>query len=379
VFWTKEVNFPKWGVITTSRVVEDMVMLLKDRGIDDITIGEGTVLFNPKDKDTVAHAFESLGYNALKKRYGVKLLNVFEGRFEKTDLGDGVELSFNADILHSDLVVDLPVLKTHAQTVISLAIKNLKGTIDIPSRKKCHSPDPAKDLNFMISKLADKMPPIFTLIDGIYSNERGPSFDGKLRRSNILIASNDILSADFVGTKVLGYEPAEIPHLVHAANFRRRPLDLSDMEIIGESLDNVTSRHEYSFPYNESQTLPLPMEPGINGVILTALAYAWKKKPWDDVEVLSGKTMTPTPGMKKTILLGKCMYQANKNHPDIREMIAVKGCPPNPKDIVSAFHQAGIELNPSLFENIEKLPGALMDRYKNKPEFDEGFFRIGNA
>jgi len=78
VFWTKEVNFPKWGVITTSRVVEDMVMLLKERGIDDITIGEGTVLFNPKDKDTVAHAFESLGYNALKKRYGVRLLNIFE-------------------------------------------------------------------------------------------------------------------------------------------------------------------------------------------------------------------------------------------------------------------------------------------------------------
>ena len=26
VFWTKATNFPKYGVITTSRVVEDMVM-----------------------------------------------------------------------------------------------------------------------------------------------------------------------------------------------------------------------------------------------------------------------------------------------------------------------------------------------------------------
>jgi uncharacterized protein (DUF362 family) len=34
VFWTKVVPFPKWGVITTSRVVEDMVALLKERGID---------------------------------------------------------------------------------------------------------------------------------------------------------------------------------------------------------------------------------------------------------------------------------------------------------------------------------------------------------
>jgi len=46
VFWTKEVLFPKWGVITTSRVVGDMVALLKERGIDDITIGEGMVSYH---------------------------------------------------------------------------------------------------------------------------------------------------------------------------------------------------------------------------------------------------------------------------------------------------------------------------------------------
>lgn len=29
VFWTRVVPFPKWGVITTTRVVEDMILLLK--------------------------------------------------------------------------------------------------------------------------------------------------------------------------------------------------------------------------------------------------------------------------------------------------------------------------------------------------------------
>jgi len=28
VFWTRATDFPKWGVITTSRVIEDMVILL---------------------------------------------------------------------------------------------------------------------------------------------------------------------------------------------------------------------------------------------------------------------------------------------------------------------------------------------------------------
>ena len=40
VFWTRAVAFPKWGVITTSRIVEDIIILLKEHGIDDITIGE---------------------------------------------------------------------------------------------------------------------------------------------------------------------------------------------------------------------------------------------------------------------------------------------------------------------------------------------------
>ena len=50
VFWTKEVPFPKWGVITTTRVVEDIIVLLKERGVTDIVVGEGTVTMNPKDQ-----------------------------------------------------------------------------------------------------------------------------------------------------------------------------------------------------------------------------------------------------------------------------------------------------------------------------------------
>ena len=91
VFWTRAVAFPKWGVITTSRIVEDTIILLKERGIHDITIGEGTVTMIPKDTATPAHAFETLGYGALKQKYGIKVINVFERPFETVDLGDGIE------------------------------------------------------------------------------------------------------------------------------------------------------------------------------------------------------------------------------------------------------------------------------------------------
>jgi uncharacterized protein (DUF362 family) len=396
VFWTKASPFPKWGVITTSRVIEDVVIYLKELGVDDITIGEGTVTMRPKDRETPAHAFETLGYGRLKQRYGVQYINVFERPFEKVELGDGVALNFNTDILHCDLVIDVPVLKTHAQTIVSLGIKNLKGTIDVSSRKKCHNADPDRDLHYMVSKLYKPLPPIFTLLDGIYTNERGPSIDGRIHRSNILVASADILSADLVGAKVLGYDPHEVPYLAHAVRDNGRAMDLSDIEIVGEELKDVSKRHKYSFPYNEQLTLPLPMEKlgikglsyrkydltmctycsGLNGAILTAIAMAWKGKAWDDVEVLTGKVMGPTAGNKKTVLLGKCMYRANKDHPNINEMIAVKGCPPSPEHIMKALHQAGIEVDPAFFENLDQLPGLVMQRYEGKPEFDEDLFKI---
>lgn len=396
VFWTKEVLFPKWGVITTSRVVEDMVILLKERGIDDITIGEGMVTLHPKDRETPSHAFESLGYNVLKKRYGIKPINVFERPFEKVDLGDQIVFNFNSDILHSDFVVNLPVLKTHAQAVVSLGIKNLKGMIDINSRKKSHSADPNKGLNYHLARLANRMPPMLVLLDGIYTNERGPSFDGRIRRSNIVIASSDILSADMVGAKVLGHDPANIPHLVYAAQNRQRALDFSDIEVAGEDMKAVSSYHEYDFPYNATETLPRTLEKigiqglsypkydltmctycsALNWIILTAIAQAWKGEPWNDVEILTGKIRKPTPGMKKTILMGKCMYDANRNHPDIQEMIPVKGCPPSPKAVTRALHQAGIEVNPYFLEHMDKAPALFMKKYEGKPEFEESFFSL---
>jgi uncharacterized protein (DUF362 family) len=397
VFWTRAVTFPKWGFITTSRVVEDMIILLKERGIDDITVGEGMVI-EPKDTETPAHAFETLGYGILKQRYGIKYLNIYERPFEKIDLGDGVKLNFNSDILNSDFVVDVPVMKCHTQTIVSLGIKNLKGMIDIPSRKKCHNMNPGKDLHFWVSKLADKMPPMFTLLDGIYTNERGPGFDGRMHRSNLLVASADLLSADMVGAKVLGYNPAQVPHLVHAAKHRNRSLDFSDIEVVGENIEDVAKFHEYDYQYSETDKgiMPVPLAKqgiegvyyrkydlslctycaGIYGLMLAAIRYAWKGDPWDKVEVLTGKAMQPTPGMEKTILVGKCIYQAHKDNPVIKEMIAVKGCPPKPKSLLKAFHQSGIEADPSLFENVDKLPGFFMSRYEGKPEFEETFFQV---
>jgi uncharacterized protein (DUF362 family)/Ni,Fe-hydrogenase III small subunit len=398
VFWTRAVPFPKWGVITTTRIVADMVVLLKEHGIDDITIGEGMVTLSPGDVETPAHAFETLGYGVLQRRFGVKCLNVFERPFRPVDLKDGFELRFNVDALASDFIVNLPVMKSHNQTVVSLGIKNLKGLIDIPSRKRCHSMQPGRDLHAWVARLADKLPPMFTLIDGIYTNERGPGFDGRVHRSNVLVASSDVLSADLVGAGILGHAPEKVPHLVHAARNRRRSTDMADIDVLGEKIEGLVRYHEYDFHYSETSDGIMPVAlakeglkgvfyrkydlsmctycSAVNGIMLSAIRRAWQGTPWDRVEVLTGKSMQPTPGMQKTILIGKCMYKAHKDNPAIRELIAVKGCPPQPQDLLNALRRAGIAVDAGLFEKMGELAGRFMSRYAGRPEFEEGHFGI---
>jgi len=399
VYWNAATNFPKWGVITSSRVIEDVVILLKERGIDDISIGEGIVTADIKDTETAADAFEKLGYNLLKERYGVKPINTFEHKFEKIDLGTGFNVNFNSDALAADVVIDIPVLKTHSQAVVTLGFKCLKGLINYASRKKFHSDDPVKDLHHNVAKLPNKLKKVLTIIDGIYTLERGPAIDGKPHRKNILVASSDILSADMVGAKLLGIDPTDVPHLVQAAKDRNRPMDLSDVEIVGERIEDLASHHEWDFIYNEAGDLPLPLErigvkglkyhkydstlctycSGINGTLLMIIKGAWqarKGKPFDEVEFLNGKLQEPTPGMNKTVLLGQCQYNKHKDHPDIKEMIPIRGCPPSVDDVRTAFSQIGIELPSGLFQNMNKGVGFLMAKYKGRPEFDESFFQV---
>jgi len=396
VYWNKNCEFPKWGVITTSRVVEDIIILLKEHGVKDITIGEGIVTLDFKDKETPKDAFERLGYNILKEKYGINVINTFDRPFEKVDLGLDFKVNINADALHSDFLVNLPVLKTHSQAVVSLGIKNLKGLINIASRKKFHGPDPQKNLHFNISKLPVKFPRIFTLIDGIYTLERGPAIDGKSHRKNILVASKDIFAADLVGARLLGFDPKDVPHLVHAAKDRNRPLDLSDVEVVGEKIEDLASHHEWDFIYNEAGDLPLPFEKqgikgikyrkydttlctycsGLTGILLLAIKYAWKGKPFDNVEFLTGKVMEPSPGMNKTVLVGQCMINKNKDHPNINELITIPGCPPSIENIAEAFKKCGIKVPSAFFKNVDKGAALFLKKYEGKPEFEESFFKI---
>jgi uncharacterized protein (DUF362 family) len=395
VFWSRKVEMPPWGVITTSRVVEDVLRQVIKRNPGEIIIGEGTVTSDPKDRETPAHAFETLGYNAMARKYGVKISNVFDKEFRALELGNGIRLNLAEDLLASDFVISLPVLKTHAQTKVSLSMKNIKGCLDMESRKLCHSADMLKDLDFHVSLLVKALPAACTIIDGIYTLERGPAYTGTARRSNILLASPDLLAADITGAALLGFNPEEVPHIKLCCAENGIKPSVESVEIVGESLENTARPHKWFFPYNKDNTLPANLARlGVQGFSLPrydhsictycselmgpiqmTIGKTWNGTAFDDVEVLTGKIHRPTPGMKHTILLGKCQVKLNKENQDIQNRILVPGCPPQINKLISGLEKTGIKVDPALFENLDTAPGVFMKRYQGRPEFTQNFYR----
>lgn len=394
VVW-HEVDFPKYGVLTTSRMIEDMVKLLKEQGVNDITIAEGAVNVSAP---LMQKAFTCMGFNALRDRYGVKTINVIQGSFKKLTV-DNVTLSFNKDILEADYVIDMPVLKTHSATAVSLGMKNLKGLISPGSRKKCHNADQSINLNYHVAKLASFLPVRLVVIDGIYSLERGPLYNGKAYRSNIIIASHDIIAADKVGAKVMRIDPENVPHIAMAATDKGRPTDLSDVNIKGNvDINTALKPHSWVFKQNESGYIPLYFEKaGIRGitfpagdltlctycshlilyVIMGILMAKNKNKTFDDIEMLHGKTYKPTPGHKHTLLIGQCQVKLNSKNPLINHCVKIHGCPAKLEDFYKAYKELGIELPDDFEEWMQKSPESIhMKKYVDKPEFDPSFYTI---
>jgi len=399
VVWYEGVNFPKYGVLTTSRMIEDLTRLLKERGIDDITIAEGPLYPEKKPKySLMQQAAKGMGLDVLKERYGVKIVDIMRGSFTRVTQDD-VKLSISNYVLDADYVINMPVLKTHSQAVVSLGMKNLKGVLNVASRKKFHNVDPNRDLHYHIFKLVEAVKPSFTIIDGIYSIERGPLLTGRAHRSNIIIAAKDTVSADLVGSSILGIDPETVPHISMAAKSKNRPTDLSDIDIKGNvDIKTALKPHKWQFEQNEHNTRPLYMEKaGVKGlyyhqVDTTLCTYCAeligqinlgiimatnKDKGFDDVELLYGKLQKPTPGHKHTILVGQCQVKLNEKNPLINHCIKIPGCPARKEDFLKAFQEADIELPEGFAEWLEKSPELVFaKRYANDPDFDPTFYEI---
>jgi len=393
LLWHEGTNFPKYGMMTTARLIEELVVLLKEHGVGHISLLEG-----PPD-GTLRQIASGTGLNLLAERYGVDLVDVFEGSFVTVTAGD-VTLSISKTALDADHVIDMPVMKTHSMAMVSLGIKNLKGLLNFASRKRCHSAGPGSDLNYHLVKLTEMLRPSLTIIDGIYTLERGPLYSGDAHRTDIIVASKDLISADKVGTAILGIPPQTVPHIALAAENMGRPCNLSDINILGDTpLVAVSRKHEWEMNWTKAGDMPNPMAlAGVRGItwrkydntlcshcvsfllnyIIPGILFAKNRdKPFDDIEILEGKIRDPEGGHKHTLLLGQCQVERNGRNPLINHSVKIGGCPPKEEDFYKACTEIGIDIPGSFKEQAPKFPELFyLPKYKGKPEFQEEFFRI---
>lgn len=128
---------------------------------------------------------------------------------------DGIMLSKAA--LDADIIVNLPKFKTHGLTVLTLAVKNLFGCVCGMTKSRYHreNPDRQKFAELLV-KIADRVKPALSIIDGIVAMEgEGPSA-GKLTDLGAIIAGTDCHAVDAACCRLVGLQPSEMDTLAAA-------------------------------------------------------------------------------------------------------------------------------------------------------------------
>jgi len=343
VLWGGSRSNPQFGRVTTSAMVGYTLKALREWGCTKVAIGEGSVT-SKELNSTTARGFEWSGISKMAKKYGATLVDFNAGPHEVVQLEDA-KVRISTVALESDFLIDLPVLKTHQQTTVSLGMKNLKGTLSFGSKRQFHQ----HGLDRLIALLNTRVQPALTIIDGIYGLEHGPEFLGTAHRRDLIIAGKDVLSCDIVGASVMDIPASDVEHLKIFASLTGRTLALEDIDVRGEAIEDVRQRYEWRLPFEE-----VFRQAGITGItvrpaddsictgcavfgsaLLGLVTKDCSGRQFGGVEVCMGRRARPHPESKTVFLIGQCAADANK---DATEAIRIKGCPPSVKEALISFY-----------------------------------------
>lgn len=309
------------GHITDIGLVESLIELLnEDYGAERIIIAEGPTLLL---KDPMK-LFEYVGYTRLAEKFqNVSLVDIYQTDF--TDKG----LNFRIpEILEGRTLINLPVLKGHAQAGLTCAIKNLKGLLQRSDKKRFHSDGLDKNLSTLVD-----FKPELTLVDAITSIECEGDVLSKKYRFNLLICAKNPVIVDEVCSRLIGLKIDDIPYLKSLIDN-----ETLNYEIIGEVKELAQFKpFKYRFQWGKIDVYPndccsycvgalvqhLVPDRLKNyeklGVILRALVSRFKKKR---TAYIMGRTLNFKEDIEGNVFLfGNCardLYSGN----------FISGCPP---------------------------------------------------
>jgi len=213
---------PQTAVITDPRVVEGLILALKEKGADEFVIGENSGYFSIKEEN-FKRLIKETGYEKiverLKKKRGidVKIINLQFAELEEYPWTYGI-LKL-PKICSTHAYINIAKMKTHQMTGVTLSMKNQKGLLLFQDKKDFHlGYDGAGSLHSCIREYAKIIQPELSIIDGTRALEgtgpaTGPENQTKVRRLDILLAGRDMIELDNAACKIMGVPIADVQHL----------------------------------------------------------------------------------------------------------------------------------------------------------------------
>jgi uncharacterized protein (DUF362 family) len=215
--------------------------LMAEALIEEIRPHVGRIHMVESDQvlEDIEKAFRLSGMADVCRRTGVEWVNMSRAPTVPVEAPDNIVLK-RIDvptILRDTVLVTVPVMKTHAKTGVTGAIKNQWGCLS-KMRHEYHLvlDDALADLNRV-------MRPALAVMDGTIGLEGNGPKSGRPRFADRILCSGDPVALDTVQAMCMGIDPASITHLARCAARGVGVNDPTRIEVRG--LDPSASRVEF--------------------------------------------------------------------------------------------------------------------------------------
>jgi hypothetical protein len=237
-------------------------------------------------------------------------------------------LSVPETALSAEVIINVPVMKTHILTQVTLSLKNTKGLVFDQIKKRIHK----RGLVEGIVDLNRVFTPDLVVVDGTIGMEGWGPMRGEPANRRLIVASVDAVAADATCASIMGFDPKEIDHIKRAGEEGLGTADLRLIEIVGESLEEVQKPFKrHRFDLKSIPGIEVVEEAACSGCHHSVQALIAHLDKNDQMHLIDGYTLVFGQNVKlgpelsggdRLLLLGNCLRMYKKCG------IYLAGCPP---------------------------------------------------
>ncbi len=209
------------GATTSPGIVEGVIQYLKENGFNNITIMESSWV-----GDNTRRAFEVCGYSTLSKKYSVPLLDL-KSDSAASFTSDGITMKICKAALETDFLINIPVLKGHCQTLMTCALKNLKGCIPDSEKRHFHTLGLHKPIALLNKFLRTSL----VIVDGIMGDLTFEEGGTPVRMDRVIAGCDPVLVDSYVAA-LMGYRPEDVDYIMIAEKLGVGSTNLANANIV---------------------------------------------------------------------------------------------------------------------------------------------------